>query len=140
MWCECNLEPGEYIIYSKVKWEHNTQYLFGLSSYGPAKIEFVQVPKIKQFLQNIFSRKAMEYNPKKDFNTMQQPNVKWCYEFDRLNGFGYYFIDNQGSKTMNCKLNFTKFEGLKLCKPFKGSSITLSLSSKQQFLAIIKVL
>ncbi|CAK83679.1 unnamed protein product (macronuclear) [Paramecium tetraurelia] len=140
VWCKCTLTKGEYVVFAKVIWEHHQEFFFVLSSYGIDKLEFKQIKKIPEMLPSVLIKKGLVQQPKRSYDTMGQPKIQSCYNLDRLDGWGYYFIDNQSNVKLISKISFHKFYGLKFCKPHRGVTLNIELAPGKQFIAVIKVL
>lgn len=53
--------------------------------------------------------------------------------------YGFIYCVNNSSSSFETKMTFSKFEGLKLRKPLRGYKLEFSLSSKEEFLAVVSV-
>lgn len=59
MWCKAHLECGEYILFSKGKWEFSQENTYTVSSYGPSLVELKQVKKPFGMMNSIFLKKGL---------------------------------------------------------------------------------
>ena len=130
---ESTLDPGDYIISCKVKWNYKEVNSFHLTSYGPDHISFNEIPKDKNFIKEfILNRAQLEMdknlytkNHKKTFYAKHPLNTSFkviCIEPKQ--GYGYILVRNNSNFILSTQISFSHVKGL---KPLKPESFPLDL-------------
>lgn len=122
VWVDGELEPGNYIAYTKVLWAHNTQEEFTISTYGPADARIRQVPKANapEFLASTFVDFARRNGTNISPVDKQGQAIRGELPEDQFGGFQYIYYRNRGNFTVYETLNFQGCEGITLVKPHRG--------------------
>lgn len=83
----------------------------------------------------------------KDYGAHGQASIKKVYEFNHKTGYlsffiiryGYYYVINNSDKKFTSDVSLSEMKGLKLRKPYRGSTLRVELEPKQEFLATFTV-
>ncbi|KAM3133447.1 hypothetical protein pb186bvf_014451 [Paramecium bursaria] len=137
VWTKNILTAGEYFIYSKVQWAQCDFEVYGISIYGPSKVDLLKMDqKPRNLLKQAFIRMA-----KKQQNKIRKdgfPQLQNCQNFNLQTKFGYYYIENTSDQNVKVSITF-KLKHLKIRKPAKGDKFNLQIQSGQNELFIFKI-
>ncbi|CAD8127631.1 unnamed protein product [Paramecium sonneborni] len=136
-WISANLEYGKYTLVVKTQWRYSQMNKYVLSSYGPNKVQIDKINKINNLLREAFLDQARKSSKKKSYQ--KHPDIKQAYEFNLKFGYGFYYVENKSGKSFESKVRFTKLEGLKLRKPYRGDSLEISLGGQDEFLVLLSI-
>ena len=141
VWIKAKLTPGEYLIYTKVTWNHCEANDLVLSSYGPSKVTFEQVKKqdYPGFLELTFSSKARLSTKKATYAREGEADAYSVIELTK-DGFIYSYYHNDSKRTLNIDVTYKEFKGLKLRKPNRGSIYSLKVQPGERKIVLVRVL
>ena len=134
-----HLSEGEYLLYCELSNIKN-EITYVVSIYSNERIEMNQeenelYPKI---LENIFISCAKIQNISINFSEEGAPNCK-KYSNTTTSGFTYIYFENlEKDATLLEDVKYTKFEGLELLPPYKGTSYHIKLPSGKNEIILIK--
>lgn len=116
-----HLDTGSYLVYIKAFNQMNSAHLgtskdpdITFNVYGVDRLVVKNAIKIKGFIEKAYLNKAMASKKKQSYKEINRPDVEKTFELFEDEGFGYFYIINNGSKKFASKINFQKKEGLKL--------------------------
>ncbi|EAR93371.2 calpain family cysteine protease (macronuclear) [Tetrahymena thermophila SB210] len=132
---ECNLTPGNYLIQSKIFWETNAANSYVVSTYGVAQTKLDQVDKnqVPPFMNECLIQKARKSTKLKQLR--QYPEILKEILLEVKEGFGYYYVQNNSSKTLDMEVNFTQSDSIKLRKPNRMPILKFVVPPKTEFIA-----
>lgn len=140
LWITGEFQAGvEYVVYSKIRWEKDQHRKVIVSSYGVGKAEFQRIDKkiVPNFLLLCYLSRARKSNQLQNY--VQVPQVQKAIEIFEKEGFGYIYIHNGGNRQFHSKMQFNILHGLKLKKPYKGTSVQADVNPMSEFIVAIKV-
>lgn len=137
---EVYLQPGVYYIYIKFLWNDKIPREYVLSSYGRDEIELEQVQKyqLNGFLEKLYISKARTSKALKSYQEDGEVNVFKCSELTP-EGIGYFYFLNRGNSQLITEINFKTMQGIKLRKPFSGSSFKLTVNPGEEKIVLTKI-
>ncbi|KAL4497235.1 hypothetical protein ABPG72_019555 [Tetrahymena utriculariae] len=132
---ECNLTPGNYLIQSKIFWETNAANSYVVSTYGVAQTKLDQIDKnqVPPFMNECLIQKARKSSKLKQLR--QYPEILKETLLEVKEGFGYYYVQNNSSKTLDMEVNFTQSDSIKLRKPNRMPILKFVVPPKTEFIA-----
>ena len=144
-----SLQEGVYFFYVEMDWviqESYNDFEFSATSYGPAECIFEEVTQ--DFPQHVVLKRAIVAESELGGENIMQvamehknaPSiVKLTTKKATESGYLWTLVKN-GEKDKRYKqvVNYTKFEGLTLLKPFEGNKYELSCEAGQANCVIIK--
>ncbi|KAL4453070.1 hypothetical protein ABPG74_015301 [Tetrahymena malaccensis] len=132
---ECYLTPGNYLIQSKIFWETNAANSYVVSTYGVAQTKLDQVDKnqVPSFMGECLIQKARKSSKLKQLR--QYPEILKETLLDVKEGFGYYYVQNNSSKTLDMEVNFTQSDSIKLRKPNRMPILKFVVPPKTEYIA-----
>eukprot|EP00825_Cyclidium_porcatum_P044447 TRINITY_DN6531_c0_g2_i1.p1 TRINITY_DN6531_c0_g2~~TRINITY_DN6531_c0_g2_i1.p1 ORF type:complete len:266 (+),score=37.09 TRINITY_DN6531_c0_g2_i1:229-1026(+) len=146
MWFDTHLDQGIYIIQTKVFWETNLVDTYVFSSYGPDFVQIEQAAKNEiggdEFIQQVILSRVKKYNKFEHFSH-DQGILKQSQMFIE-EGYGFYFMQHNGTNKLQMTTTFNKMNGLKLKKPkkffdFEKKILKFDISKGQTYLAVFTV-
>lgn len=123
---EMRLEPGEYLIISKVSWNYWDEHPYVLSSYGPAKVAFgMAQPAPIQLLNDFIGSWSIHIiNSKKIQLTNYKETAIWkCFYFEHTEGVGFIAVgnneeDKKEPKMIETTLTLEPCKGIEVLAPY----------------------
>lgn len=127
-----SLEVGSYVVYVKTfnQGSNGQQNYIAVGSkenditlniYGVDRTIIKSAIKIKSFVEKTYLTRAISSKKKQNYKEIGRPDVEKAFDFYEDEGFGYFYIANNGNKKFLSKINLQKSEGLK----FKGGRTLL---------------
>lgn len=136
VWVRALLQPGEYYIFVSVplsnfpqistNWRHpNYNINFGLSGYGPEKINFTKVlsnPEEGINLLNMLKESLMQKALSEENDQWKQINPSGLFSqfyshFEHSNtGYGFYAFRNETNRNIKVTFTLTKELNIKISK------------------------
>lgn len=121
--------PGTYTIQSKIFVETKLTYSYVVSSYGEAEVKFEPIGKQaipKDLIKNCFLELARLNTEKTKFS--KGDGYEKCVSLNLKEGYGYYYIRNKNKHNfMEITTKFENTKGIKLAKPHRIPSISLTI-------------
>lgn len=139
---QLSLEKGDYIIYCKIEWTQSYCKEFVISSYGVSNVKWTPTQKIPFFIEKIYLNKAKNSKKKNNLSSINRPEIEKVFELFAEEGYGYFFVENKGSKPFKMKLQLNKCDGLQTKKSNGnaiGNVLEIDLQGYSHKIYIIKV-
>lgn len=134
-------EPGEYLIFTELdKNKCDSPTVVSMYSSGNVTLEKLDNKDYPQILEKIYISCAKIQNLVFKFSNDGAPN---CLKYSNTSSEGYTYIyieNNEEDTTLIEKVNYTKFEGLKLLEPFSGTSYHVKVGPGKRQIVLIKQL
>jgi hypothetical protein len=140
MWEQVYFEAGDYLVYVEVDWVTEETNDFVVSSYGPVEAVWIRDEKADhpKFLQEVYMSCARKHGKVQTFESDGAPE---CYKYSQMcaEGYGYTFFENKTEDaTIKEIVTYTKFEGLELIKPYKGSGYEVQVKPGDQKIILLR--
>ena len=133
------LTEGEYLLYCELS-DINTETSYVISIYSNERIEINKEENelYPNILEKIFISCAKIQNTCINFSEEGAPNCK-KYSNTTTSGFTYIYFENFEKDAILLEdVKYTKFEGLKLLPPYKGTSYHIKLLPGKSEIILIK--
>ena len=134
-----DLMPGSYLIFTELdKNISTTESVLSMYSNGNVTFKNLDINNYPKILEKIYISCAKKQNQVFHFVADGAPE---CAKYSNTSSEGYTYIyieNNEDDTTLIENVNYTKFEGLKLLPPFKGTSYKLRVGPKQSQIVLIK--
>ena len=142
-----NLEAGEYYMYVEFDWPDNVQHTeFSISCYGQAQTFFLRDEKslydkdtlITQLMASCAVQEHPAEGKKTTFDDQGAPDIVKYFAMTE-EGYGYvHIVNNEAEARFKEKIEYSKFDKLRLLKPFKGDSYEVDVGPGEQKTIVIK--
>ena len=134
-------EPGEYLVFTELN-KNITDSPTVLSTYSEEKINLCEMDILNfpNILEKIYTSCAKKYGIISRFT---KDGANQCIKYSNTTPEGYTYIyieNNEKHITLIESVSYTKFENLKLLKPFKGTSYKVKVEPGKTQIVLIKQL
>ena len=133
------LVPGDYLLFCELsKIQTTTPYVVSIYSSLPVSMSELLTEEHPNILERIYISCAKIQNCVSSFEQENAPNC-FKYSTSTPEGYTYIYFDNQEEDaTVIEDVKYTKFEGLKLLPPFKGTSYRVEVGPGKDEIILIK--
>ena len=140
VWTSNQLTPGTYILYSKISWLDQRTHDFVVSGYGPSEVKFQQMTKaqLPYSIERVYIDRGRHSRKLEGYIDLQQPQCLRAVELTE-EGYGFIYYQNNGTKVLNEQVKFKILEGLKLCKPYRGTQFQIRVAPGEEKIVLFKI-